>query len=194
MARRGRKPKANFWQSSRSTIISGIIAIVVIIGLFVIFNALPAAQPAKQTDNTKTEQSKGQVSKPTANTATKQNTTNQSTVKLPAKHTVAAGDNLWDISIKYYGTGYNWVLIASDNKLANPDLIHPGNVLNIPKAEVKPAQQYTVVSGDCLWTISQRFYGTGFDWTTIRDANPGKIGTLPNGRPLITPGETLAIP
>ena len=193
MARRGRKPKVNFWQSSRSTIISGIIAVVVIIGLFVIFNALPASQPAKQTDNTKTEQSKGQVGKSTANAATKQDTTKQNTIKLPAKQTVADGDNLWDISIKYYGTGYKWVLIASENKLENPNLIYPNQVLSIPKADTT-VREYKVVSGDCLWSISEKYYGNGFDWTKIRDMNPGKIGTLSNGEPLITPGQTLVIP
>ena len=194
MARRGRKPKVNFWQSSRSTIISGIIAIVVIIGLFVIFNALPATQPAKQTESTKTEQSNDQsTEKSTAKETPKQDTSKQTTTKLPAKHTVVAGDSLWDISTKYYEDGYKWVLIATENKIANPNLINPNQVLNIPKADTK-VREYTVASGDCLWSIAEKFYGNGFDWTKIRDMNPGKIGILSNGEPLITPGQTLVVP
>lgn len=187
MARRGRKPKVTIWQSSRSTIVSGLIAIVVIIGLFVAFNALPATQPTKQNDNTKTEQSKDK-------TAEKSNDTSKKTVtKLPAKHTVAAGENLWDISKKYYGDGFKWVLIATENKVENPNIINPNQVLTIPKADTK-VREYTVAAGDCLWSIAQKFYGNGFDWTKIRDMNPGKIGTLSNGEPLISPGETLVIP
>ncbi|OGY24358.1 MAG: hypothetical protein A2172_00415 [Candidatus Woykebacteria bacterium RBG_13_40_15] len=112
---------------------------------------------------------------------------------MPAKHTVVAGDSLWDISTKYYEDGYKWVLIATENKIANPNLINPNQVLNIPKADTK-VREYTVASGDCLWSIAEKFYGNGFDWTKIRDMNPGKIGILSNGEPLITPGQTLVVP
>jgi len=176
-----------FWQSSRSTIISAIIAIVVIAGLFVLFNALPAGQPAKPAEEKKQEEQKSQEQKQ------QEKKDKETKATLPAKYTVVRGDNLWKISTRFYGTGYNWVMIASENKLANPNIIHAGNVLTIPKAEVK-AGTYTVVKGDSLWSISQRFYGSGYQWFKIRDANPGKIGTLPNGRPLITPGQVLAIP
>lgn len=48
-------------------------------------------------------------------------------------HTVARGDNLWKIAIQAYGDGYKWVNIAKANELVNPDLIHAGNVLKIPR-------------------------------------------------------------
>jgi len=44
-------------------------------------------------------------------------------------YTVIKGDNLWTIAVKAYGDGYKWVEIAKENKLANPNLIHAGNVL-----------------------------------------------------------------
>ena len=53
---------------------------------------------------------------------------------------------------------------------------------------------HVVVKGDTLWDISNRFYGTGFSWTKIRDANPGMVGTLPNGNALIHPGQVFRIP
>lgn len=49
------------------------------------------------------------------------------------KYTVLRGDNLWTISVRAYGDGYRWKGIATANKLANPRLIHTGNVLSIPR-------------------------------------------------------------
>lgn len=36
-------------------------------------------------------------------------------------------------------------------------------------------QQYTVKSGDCLWTIAKKFYGNGAKWKKIYDANKTAI-------------------
>jgi murein DD-endopeptidase MepM/ murein hydrolase activator NlpD len=49
---------------------------------------------------------------------------------------------------------------------------------------------YTVVSGDSLWDIAFKFYGEGFEWPRIYDANKNII-TNPH---LITPGMILEIP
>ncbi len=49
-----------------------------------------------------------------------------------ASYTVVAGDDLWNIALKEYSNGYRWVDIASANKLENPGIIHPGNVLVMP--------------------------------------------------------------
>ena len=181
----------SFWRSSRSTIVSAVIALVVIVGLFVIFNALPAGQKAKPSEVPKEEQQKEEQK------TNEQKSQNQKDgagkVTLPTKYTVVRGDNLWKISTHLYGTGYNWVLIARENKLVSPNVIHAGNVLTVPKAEAQ-AGTYTVAKGDSLWSISQRYYGSGYQWFKIRDANSGKVGTLSNGRPLITPGQVLVIP
>ena len=48
-------------------------------------------------------------------------------------YTVISGDNLWDIAVRAYGDGYRWVDIAEANNLANPDLIHRGNVFKLPR-------------------------------------------------------------
>lgn len=47
-------------------------------------------------------------------------------------YTVVKDDNLWDIARREYNNGYKWVDIAKANHLANPDLIHVGNVLSLP--------------------------------------------------------------
>lgn len=69
------------------------------------------------------------------------------------------------------------------------------------KATVKNAEQrvdntqkpktYTVVSGDCLWNIAKKFYGSGSQYTKIYEANKKTIGSNPNR---IYPGQVLTIP
>lgn len=55
-----------------------------------------------------------------------------STVKPKhTSYTVAEGDNLWDISMKEYDTGYKWPDVASVNSIPNPDLIYPGTILQL---------------------------------------------------------------
>ena len=48
-------------------------------------------------------------------------------------YTVASGDYLWNIALRAYGDGFKWVEIAKANNLANPNLVHPGNVLKLPR-------------------------------------------------------------
>lgn len=55
---------------------------------------------------------------------------------------------------------------------------------------VAPDQVYTVQTGDSLWSIAQKFYGTGYKWTDIYQANAGQLGD-PN---VIQVGQRLAIP
>ena len=111
--------------------------------------------------------------------------------EFPKQYTVAKGDHLWGIATSFYNDGYKWTVLAAENNVQNPDIILPGQNLTIPEPR---DQTYTVIAGDTLWGISERFYGTGFKWTIIRDANPGAIGVLPNGNPLIVPGQVLKIP
>lgn len=51
-------------------------------------------------------------------------------------------------------------------------------------------QTYTVKSGDCLWNIAKKYYGSGSQYTKIYNANKDKISN-PN---LIYPGQVLTIP
>ncbi|MBU2577245.1 LysM peptidoglycan-binding domain-containing protein [Patescibacteria group bacterium] len=49
------------------------------------------------------------------------------------EYNVKRGDNLWDISVRAYQDGYRWTEIAKANNLENPDLIHQGNRLVLPR-------------------------------------------------------------
>jgi nucleoid-associated protein YgaU len=122
-------------------------------------------------------------------------------------YTVQVGDNLWTISEKVYGSGYNWVDIARANKLTDPNDIHVGNKLVTPEIKLSDAtvmtndehlsrsqqvsiktETYTVVPGDSLWSIAVRSYGDGYQWAKIAKANNL---TDPN---LIHVDNTLKIP
>lgn len=117
----------------------------------------------------------------------------QPTVKRgdgPVTYIVGGGESLWTIAEKQYGSGYNWVDIASENNLINPNLIEDGQELVIPDMEPKertiPTEMptvsqitensisgatYTVADGDNLWRIAVRAYGDGYMWTDIAMEN-----------------------
>lgn len=48
-------------------------------------------------------------------------------------YTVTKGDCLWTIAVRAYGDGFKWTEIAKVNKLVNPNIIHAGNVLTLPR-------------------------------------------------------------
>lgn len=50
----------------------------------------------------------------------------------PRTYTVVSGDTLWAIAERFYGDGNKYPVIADASGVANPDLIHPGQVLTIP--------------------------------------------------------------
>ena len=63
---------------------------------------------------------------------------------------------------------------------------------NYEQGDIESGSSYTVVRGDTLWEISEAAYGSGYDWHKIEEANDIKY--LPNGNPLIVPGQVLIIP
>ncbi len=66
-------------------------------------------------------------------------TLNRSTSTIVSKsisgsqYVVEKGDNLWSVAVRAYGDGFRWFEIAKANNLSNPDLIHTGNKLKIPR-------------------------------------------------------------
>lgn len=92
------------------------------------------------------------------------NTISQPENTEPIVYTVKAGDNLWNISRKY---GVSVEVIVSVNNLKEKDLLSLGQKLEIPAigGGVSNSNQkqeptiitYTVVKGDNLWSISQRY-------------------------------------
>ena len=114
------------------------------------------------------------------------NKTEVTETERPTSVSVAKGDSLWSIAEKYYGSGYNWVDIASANKIADVNLIAEGQTLTLPDVETKAVTTttevvstdttisggtYTVVKGDNLWDIAVRAYGDGYKWVEIAAEN-----------------------
>ena len=48
--------------------------------------------------------------------------------------------------------------------------------------------EYTVVKGDCLWNIAEKYLGSGLRWTEIADSNG-----ISRSKPIIYPGQVLTI-
>ena len=105
---------------------------------------------------------------------------------------VAKGDHLWGIASNddIYGDAYMWPRIyrANRERIADPDLIYPEQVLTVPFGVAE--NQYLVTCGDFLSTIAAAVYDDATKWHKIYRANMGQI-VEPN---LVFPAQVLEIP
>jgi nucleoid-associated protein YgaU len=154
------------WGESYTSLFLGIV--VVIVAAILVFSFLKGRNFNKtgSTQSTSTVKEQ-QVNKP-----------------MPKTYQVNEGDSLWSIAEKIYGSGYNWVDLASSNKLDNPGLLSVGAQLTIPSVSPKEPTQaitqnqqsitgkvYIITKGDSLWDIAVRAYGDGYKWVEIASAN-----------------------
>lgn len=116
--------------------------------------------------------------------------------ELPRSYTVKEGDFLIKIAgmSRIYGDGspsaWKRLYRANRDKIDDPNLIYPGQVLLIPRGMLS---SYTVMEGDSLGRIAgfHEVYGDRSQWNRIYDANRGAIGSDPN---MLRPGMVLSIP
>lgn len=115
------------------------------------------------------------------------------------QYRVLPGDSLWLIAGKKYGNGRLWPAIYDSNrrKIDRPDLIYPGQLLQIPAERIARAavlgkrKRVAVVNpGDSLWTIADQFLGDGTQWPAIYRLNRGTV----DDPSLIYPGQVLRLP
>lgn len=107
-------------------------------------------------------------------------------------------DNAYDITVSLKFKEYVSYGTVKKKIVSNVDKV---TVSNTTKS-VTTNQRYVVKSGDCLWNISKKFYGTSTKWKTIYEANKALIEATAqkygkksssNGW-WIYPGTTLTIP
>lgn len=89
-------------------------------------NTTPTSAPTSAPTNS--------VSTPTQPVSPSQNNQTPAGEKIASTtYTVVRGDYLWEIAVRAYGDGYKWLDIARANNLVNPNVIHAGNVLQLPR-------------------------------------------------------------
>lgn len=123
-------------------------------------------------------------------------------------YTVQPGDTFASIALKFFGSRGKADVIANANPLVDPTRIRAGRVLRIPRdpanIQGKPtvrtpttseetagvARTHTVVRGDTLTGISQKYYGTIKRIDLILQANRNVLSRADDLRP----GQVLKIP
>lgn len=130
----------------------------------------------------------------------------------PQTYTVRAGDTLGAIARRLLGDEGRWQDIARANGISDPRALAIGRVLTIPSSggrssappepapdgrdeapadEPAPSTQviHTVVRGDTLGALAQRYLGDPSKWRVIADANGvADPRSLKVGQPLVIPG------
>jgi len=116
----------------------------------------------------------------------------------PKKYTVRKGDTLESIAKEFYGDAGKWPLIQKANDNIHPRKLRIGMILIIPdiSAETKPqstttpaGKTHTIVKGDSLWSIAQKYYGDGKKYELIMKAN-----NISDSNEPLTVGRVLKIP
>lgn len=200
----------NFFATRQSQLATVLIGVLIIIAGFLAYNLLQTS-PAEEGEVgtfgeliTSTPEDKGEVA---------------------GEYIVKAGDSLSKIAQETYGNTENWREIARANGIPedNP-IISVGQKLTLPEiggpepeeTEPTPTPQeegagekeagetpetaigprtYTVVRGDNLWGIAEKFYGDGNKWHEIFKANNlSMYSTGGRNFPLIHAGNVLVIP
>lgn len=121
-------------------------------------------------------------------------------INLPTTHIIGEGEDLWKIAEKYYESGYNWIDIANENNISNPDQIYVGQELIIPDVQQRLAynvitptispeviisptltqqkntqtdleKMHVVSKGESLWNIAEKYYQSGYNWVDIAKEN-----------------------
>lgn len=114
------------------------------------------------------------------------------------EYTVVAGDNLSRIAERFLGNWARYHEIVALNKIPDANKIFVGQKIKIPSSRIpQPSPQpvpsvrtHTVASGETLWAIAQKYYGTGVEWKKIYEANKDVIAN-PN---IIRVGQVIKIP
>ena len=86
------------------------------------------------TNQVQARNNSSSVQKTVINSVTSGNSNRPIERNIPRTYTVVRGDNLWNIAKRYLGNGnrYTEIYNLNRNKIRNPRLIYPGQVLTLP--------------------------------------------------------------
>jgi len=135
------------------------------------------------------------------------------TVEAPAPvsesktHTVANGELLGDIALKYYGSSKSWKKIQEANPGVDPKNLKIGQKLVIPSVAAKSTtdggvpvvagtgeKTYTVKRNDSLYSIAQKELGSAAKWKEIQKLNGDVSSTdLKIGQIIKLPSAAVAV-
>lgn len=102
---------------------------------------------------------------------------------LPVTYKVQSADSSWHIAEAFYGSPFNYADIETANKMTPDQNLETGQILLIPSAPVRSAENAATGSGkpkflthrtsqtDTLWLIAQKYYRDGGKWSVIYSAN-----------------------
>ncbi len=126
-----------FKQSYLNLFLGFLIVLVLAVLAFNYFKKSPVDNlgPANQTVAEQTAESNDQSTNPSAAPVV-----DVQTDKLPGKYTVKTGDTLSTIAQKYYNDEGQYLQLAQVNKIADPNTIIIGQVIDIPKLEAAKDQ------------------------------------------------------
>ena len=117
-------------------------------------------------------------------------------------HTVANGELLGDIALKYYKSSKQWRKIAEANPGIDPKNLKVGQKLVIPGIEAKSAETpvvagagertYTIKSGDTLYLVAKKELGSASRWKEIEKLNGVSSSELHVGQVIKLPASASA--
>ncbi|MBU1110606.1 LysM peptidoglycan-binding domain-containing protein [Patescibacteria group bacterium] len=204
----------NLLQTNESRLTTTIIAVLLIMGGFMIYSFLRNGGEGITSE----------LITPAVSTEAEIGESAEETEEAVSAYTyiVQAGDSLWRIAKEKLGDGFAWKELAQVNNIPedNPvirigqELIiggfggpvtQEGDVLSSLTAEkseegeIISTEHYTVKKGDTLWTIAEKFYGNGAEWHKLFEAPENNLSlyttaTTSQTFPLIHPGNVLVIP
>lgn len=112
-----------------------LIPVAVVILLLILLWPRPEPEPSTTQETETVRQAPAEPQKPT------EEPTPAVSAGIPGgDHRVRAGDRLWGLSDRYYGSVYLWPHIyrANDDIIPNPDILQIGKTIAIPPLEGKP--------------------------------------------------------
>ncbi|MCD8484715.1 LysM peptidoglycan-binding domain-containing protein [Candidatus Woesebacteria bacterium] len=154
------KPKVTVPTDSESVIsmILGAMVVVVIgaLAFSYIRNWRQNRQAAEETPTEEQQQNVVEVTElPTEVMTETDETGREVPTNLPARYTVREGDSTWAIAEAFYGSGFNYVDIETENSL-NPDQeLTPGMQLTIPKVSVRTQEEAGVPRSAMTETVQE---------------------------------------